>query len=549
MPGTIQVSILELSGLPSVSPSSSISIKVSVGKRQLDTQEKEILSLPLTTLRDNLIVEIQDAEGNEIARSCVETRLIVEKGFWDDLFPFEGGGHLHMRLLFILSEEERNRIRVVRESALRKKQVEPLKKQDKCLETSAPSDDSQKNIHQINSEDKGHADDQTVKISADSSPEIFSDPHFDPTEQVAPVKSHADTWDDTSYSEASSQFKSPTSTGAVDQLSVSSQVTEEIQYINPKKQDPLDNTSSNVRKMIIAFESSPAQKQEMTPHINPRTAKPQLSRMTMGFPLEGPILKSTGTVSENAKPIKPHVGRVLDSSVAKRMKKDPTYTGREEERIGICGASYIEKSCHIYKESRVESSDESSREKNELEIFVKVEDSNEEKGPHDDLPCTSKTNELLWSLGHELSGESRPSNMLIKEQGSSDISVIKEYDKGNHLDLSQDRKRSSEMPRGREQYYSHGFRGWIFLDETWCSCVVTGGKLVTDLLEGWPSHMSSETCPSKKGNKIYSGLKESEPENMVNVGSSKGPVGQALKIAIMIGFGILVFLTRKNKSR
>jgi hypothetical protein len=42
-----------------------------------------------------------------------ETKSIVEKGLWDDLFPLEGGGHVHMKLQFILSEEERNRIRMM----------------------------------------------------------------------------------------------------------------------------------------------------------------------------------------------------------------------------------------------------------------------------------------------------------------------------------------------------------------------------------------------------------------------------------------------------
>lgn len=46
---------------------------------------------------------------------CFETGIhsmaIVEKGIWDDLFPLEGGGHVHMKLQFSLSEEERNRIR------------------------------------------------------------------------------------------------------------------------------------------------------------------------------------------------------------------------------------------------------------------------------------------------------------------------------------------------------------------------------------------------------------------------------------------------------
>lgn len=43
----------------------------------------------------------------------VETSSIVEKGYWDDFFQLEGGHYVHMKLQFILSEDERNRIRNV----------------------------------------------------------------------------------------------------------------------------------------------------------------------------------------------------------------------------------------------------------------------------------------------------------------------------------------------------------------------------------------------------------------------------------------------------
>ncbi|KAF6152242.1 hypothetical protein GIB67_005896 [Kingdonia uniflora] len=122
MPGTIQVSILELMDLPF----SSVSLKVSMGKREYQTSDKGDFSFPLTTLRDKLVVTIYDPEGNEISQTGVETMLVVEKGIWDDLFLLEGGGHLHMKLQFILSEKERNQIREMRESALKKKRVELL---------------------------------------------------------------------------------------------------------------------------------------------------------------------------------------------------------------------------------------------------------------------------------------------------------------------------------------------------------------------------------------------------------------------------------------
>lgn len=92
-----------------------------MGKRECQTWDKGDFTFPLTTLRDNLVVLLQDAEGNEILDAGVETKSIVEKGLWDAFFPLKGGGLVHMKLQFVLNEEERIRIRSMRESALKKK--------------------------------------------------------------------------------------------------------------------------------------------------------------------------------------------------------------------------------------------------------------------------------------------------------------------------------------------------------------------------------------------------------------------------------------------
>ncbi|KAI3802856.1 hypothetical protein L1987_31001 [Smallanthus sonchifolius] len=104
MPGSIQVSVLDLKELPSSSNSHS----------------------PLLNLRDDLIITVLDSEGNQVSHSGVRTMSILEKGVWDDVFSIEGGGLIHMKLEFILSDEERNRIRSMRESAMKKKQAEIL---------------------------------------------------------------------------------------------------------------------------------------------------------------------------------------------------------------------------------------------------------------------------------------------------------------------------------------------------------------------------------------------------------------------------------------
>nr|XP_043623930.1 uncharacterized protein LOC122595600 isoform X2 [Erigeron canadensis] len=122
MPGSIHVSVVDLKELP---PSSSF-VKVSLGKVEHEARENETFSFPLTNLRDNLIITIQDADGNQVSHSGVTTMLIIEKGTWDDVFPIQGGGLIRMKLEFVLSDEERNRIRLMRESAMKKKEAEIL---------------------------------------------------------------------------------------------------------------------------------------------------------------------------------------------------------------------------------------------------------------------------------------------------------------------------------------------------------------------------------------------------------------------------------------
>ncbi|CAI0628316.1 unnamed protein product [Linum tenue] len=125
MPGSIQVSVLEFIDLQSLIPSNQIYVKVSLGKREYRTLNKGDFSFPLTTLRENVIVTLQDSDGNEISHTeGVETRLLIQKGTWDDMFPLDGGGHIHLKLRFVLTEEDRERIRVMRETALRKKHDE-----------------------------------------------------------------------------------------------------------------------------------------------------------------------------------------------------------------------------------------------------------------------------------------------------------------------------------------------------------------------------------------------------------------------------------------
>ncbi|XP_058758600.1 uncharacterized protein LOC131631843 isoform X2 [Vicia villosa] len=118
MPGTILVSVLEFMDLPF---SSSTPIRASMGKIEYQISDKGNFSFPIASLRDDLIFKIHDFEGNEISRAGVHIRMILEKGVWEDTFPL-GEGYLHLKLQVVLSDEERDKIRMMRQTALKKKQ-------------------------------------------------------------------------------------------------------------------------------------------------------------------------------------------------------------------------------------------------------------------------------------------------------------------------------------------------------------------------------------------------------------------------------------------
>eukprot|EP01018_Ginkgo_biloba_P021638 Gb_11810 [translate_table: standard] len=140
MPGSIRVSVLETVDLPAEATGEKyVSIKVAIGKREFRTKpskadgDKTIawnseFAFPVLNLRDNLMVILLDGKDNAIAQTDIGTPSIVEKGYWDELFPLKCGGHIHLRLSFVLTEEERKRIEAMREAAMKRKEHAIFKK-------------------------------------------------------------------------------------------------------------------------------------------------------------------------------------------------------------------------------------------------------------------------------------------------------------------------------------------------------------------------------------------------------------------------------------
>ncbi|KAJ7567321.1 hypothetical protein O6H91_02G142500 [Diphasiastrum complanatum] len=138
MPGSVKVSVLEAEHLPStVKDGDLVSVRVSVGKREYQTKPSQAFggrttswkyefSYPVTNLRDNLVIAAIDSKEEIITKSEIQTTSIIQKGFWDTFFSFKGGGRLHLKLCFVLSDEERKKIELMRLEALRRKGLQNL---------------------------------------------------------------------------------------------------------------------------------------------------------------------------------------------------------------------------------------------------------------------------------------------------------------------------------------------------------------------------------------------------------------------------------------
>ncbi|KAF2318147.1 hypothetical protein GH714_001141 [Hevea brasiliensis] len=170
----------------------------------------------------------------------VETRLVIEKGVWDDIFPFEGGGHVHMKLQFVLNEEDRQRIRIMRESALRKKHDELLNS-----ELRSPTHATTVGSNVAPSLMFNH------DVSGKSGPKDVEGTHFtnDPSRII--------------YSEEASFLGSSGSVVAAKNQAPAELKADEAN--DPEKRSPLEKTPGKIRNMISAFENSLNQDMRPTP--------------------------------------------------------------------------------------------------------------------------------------------------------------------------------------------------------------------------------------------------------------------------------------------
>ncbi|XP_052185840.1 uncharacterized protein LOC127797210 isoform X9 [Diospyros lotus] len=593
MPGAIHVSVLDFKDLPS----SSILVKVSMGKREYQTWDKGEFSFPLTTLRDNVTITLWDVEGNEMSHRVVQTLLVLEKGSWDDFIPLEGGGQVHMNMQFVLSEEERNRIRSMRESAMKKKYGEQLSSGLRCSEMASSaggilvsssfasievsgcctstekalmlsglsSQDSLKcgthnevvsnrdlsagvlsnSKHDAGKHERKFPVTQIFRNDTDGSEETSSTAcvskrrnvhlgeinHSNSVEQIGTWSFHLDDPERHVY------FQDTPST--TEKTSVAS-ILKNWQADQLEKQEPLEKTSSNVRKVISAFESSLAK--DMRVGMKPSPSKLHSDKV-------GPEAHIEVDLKKINQPGKLPSGRLKNPFLTGELQHIQVYkTLREDSH----GSKFSQDSGQLKEPSAIQI-EPMTKHKKPLEHLVRI--------PEVEATTVSQSMDK---------GRSFPANQLGSSSGT--------FMEGNAIDIrptdsheiytlgsSEDKLKSAAFFEN-DNLSSEIYDTWIFPDHAKRLCITTGSKQIMDLVGSCGIqervHKSEQRCQFpenvekfsshkevKKGGRTSPELRKSTFESSLEDETARGPMGQAIKVAIMIAFGTLVLLTRQRKPR
>ncbi|XP_025012245.1 uncharacterized protein LOC8272541 isoform X3 [Ricinus communis] len=544
MPGIIQVSVLEFMALPSSPPLSQMSIKVSMGKRYYQTRDKGEFSFPLTTLRDKLIVTLQDAQGKEVSYTVIETRLVIEKGIWDDIFQLEGGGHVHLKLQFVLSEEDRQRIRIMRESALRKKHDELLKSELRSSPraSSVRSDDAsilQPN-HEVSVIQAGLGSTTTsILFKKKSDPEDKEGTHsvqkqtkpndtdrYEDTLSITPVSHRFDIRLE-GVSHARSVEKDPIQTPAI---------LNEDGANDIEKQSTIKKTPSKIRNMISAFESNVNQKQDMKPKIRPTSIKSESDKTRA----EGSSSRHLNEVKVENAELAQLSDSVRNAIHTRDLELTPSLIREREEQIGIRTKGTTQ---NLKDKTKVKQKVNIQEEKTSYEGFARVSTSGR----------ASVSGRMLNEKGRHplrnLIGRRRLSGDKIVEQKS--VKGIQPKDM-QHLN-NQDRA-SSNDPCPSE---CNG--AWIFPDGGKRMCITTNAKQMMNLMGGFfaeaKNQLGNLTSPVAENAKqveedgeASQRYKEPKVDDSTDAETPRGPVGQVMRVVIMVGFATLVLFARQRKS-
>ncbi|KAL2612692.1 hypothetical protein R1flu_024384 [Riccia fluitans] len=137
MPGTIHVTVLEAVDLPAELKESPelVAVKVSLGSREFTTRYRRFetkstgswdsdFAFPVLNLKDKLGLALCDPEGKILTQCEVEVPSILQQGYREEYVELSAGGRLHLKLSFVLTDEERRIVNEMRIAAQRTKEKE-----------------------------------------------------------------------------------------------------------------------------------------------------------------------------------------------------------------------------------------------------------------------------------------------------------------------------------------------------------------------------------------------------------------------------------------
>ncbi|KAL3829979.1 hypothetical protein ACJIZ3_018781 [Penstemon smallii] len=537
MPGTIQVTVLEFKSFSSSSQPSAKSLKVSMGKRHFQTWDKGDFSFPITKLGENLVVSLLDAGGNEIANADIQTMQIIEKGIWDEVFSMEGGGgggNVHMKLRFFLSEEDRNRIRVMRESVIKKKHAENNPNINLRLSDSEQVSDSQKKFVEVDAV-RSKVDAERRRIIGSAIPNATdiisqgasSSPQVNEKIPAVKIETHFP------FSSVRSDIEKKVVPKVQDGL-ISKQ----------QNQEPLKKTPSNVRKMISAFESTKLQEVKS---LKKSASVPTRLNRVVKESLQHDIRDSKVVVIQPA-----------EQSL--RKYKDLITANVDERADNVSGNTELPQA------------------PNEVESSVTPTPSLQKVSHVEDISKAAPMERIVKELERspvrltERTTESGRTNEEQFQVDSSDTSVTKERETGLKGSTIVDiQVASNHEPKSRENYKEDYFSSessgmWIFPDNTRRLCITTAGeedtriqghdRLETRTRQEKKISSVSETLEkgtkykmAKDNNVVQANLHEHGSGSSSPDDSSNGLIGQVMKIVVVLGFGLLVLLTRQKEPR
>ncbi|PIN25139.1 hypothetical protein CDL12_02129 [Handroanthus impetiginosus] len=462
---------------------------------------------------------------------------IIERGSWDEVFSINDGGHAHMKLQVILNEEERNRIRIVRESAMKKKLETNPNINLKPSETVSSEEKSTKNEHKVPDSYKGFVEIDVMSPKAEASQAGL--PSNSATSSAVTPSTHQkkeesilestipNTTDGSEGATPSSpqvheqvDIRSNVEKGSSSKLSglvISELKNDPIQ--KSQNQGPLEKTPSNVRKMISAFENNQLQEVKTLMKRSP-SAPSNLNRFRKepSEDREQKEEKNYGKFNHFAE-----APKELDSraKIVKEMENSPV---------------------DIMRQSTSETATSSGR---------MLDEQSPVGGAY---KLSSKLISSSESPVAEGSGGGR--GIGLKGLTVVDVQVV-----------SNPKRKSLE--NYKEECYSTQSCGmWIFPDNTRRLCITTAGKQVMNIVGN--QRKEAKACQAKKisseaqvleKNPMH-GTKHKMEKNRNRVAkqpesahgsspddSSRGVIGQVIKIAVILGFGALVLLTRQKEPR